>query len=215
MIKFDNVIFDFDGTIADTSEGIIETLRYTLEKMLGSSSEFSDETLSKFIGPALTDSFQKITGLTAEQAERAVEIYREHYVQGSIYKCKVFDGTEEILQLLNERKIKTGVASSKPHYQLVNVIEKLGLTKYFDVIDGARDDINSNKADGIRRATTGQNPIMVGDSVYDIFGANAVGIPCIALGYGFGDNEEMKGYAPAYFANSVEELKQILLQITE
>ena len=216
MKKYDNVIFDFDGTIADTSEGIMESLRHSFEVILGSSSQFSDETLSKFIGPALIDSYQKITGMTKSQAEQAVTVYRDYYTnKGAIYKSKVYDGNIEIFKMLKERGIKISVASSKPTAQLLSVIEYLGLTEYFDKIDGALDDENSNKADGIRRATVGKNPVMVGDSIYDILGAKNAGIDCVAVGYGFGDETEMKGYAPAYFANSVENLKEILLQITE
>lgn len=215
MGKIKNVIFDFDGTVADTSEGIIETLRYSLEQIIGSSDQFNHETLSKFIGPALTKSYMEITGLSAEQTARAIACYRQKYKQGAMYKSKTYDGNIEIFQILKKRGVKISIASSKPQEQLEKIIERLDLSQYFDIIAGALDDINSDKASVIRRGMLDSNAVMVGDSIYDILGAKAVGIPCIGVGFGFGDNDEMKGYAPAYFANSVQQLKEILLQITE
>ena len=215
MQKYKNVIFDFDGTIADTSEGVLQGVRYALDKINGSADKYTTAQLRGFIGPVLNSSFQKITKLTPQQTTKAIELYREKYISGAMFKCKLYDGMIEVFTALNARGVKISVASSKPHSQLLKVIEYLGLTKYFSAVVGALDDINNDKSYLINKATVATPAIMVGDSIYDIMGATKANIPCVAVGYGFGNIEEMKGYAPAYFAESVSKLKEILLQITE
>lgn len=211
-MRYDEIIFDFDGTLCDSSEGIIESVEYALGK-LGVPLP-PRKKLEGFIGPATYVSFQDITGLSPETAEKAVAYFREIYVPQNIYHCKLYGGMKELLSELKAAGAILAVASSKPQMPLDIVTEHLGIRGYFDKVIGADPLVkNSDKEALVCRAVVGKNPVMVGDAVFDVRAAKAAGIASVAAAYGFTDRETLSKENPDFIAESVTDLRKILLDL--
>ena len=96
MIK--TILFDFDGTLFDTGEGILRSVQYALEGF--GIHETDTARLRKFVGPPLLDSFSELYAMTPEQAQAAVARYRERYLPVGIYECTLYPGIPELLEQL-------------------------------------------------------------------------------------------------------------------
>ena len=186
------VLFDLDGTLTDSSEGILNSIRYMLEKKGLAISD--TETLRSFIGPPLADSLKALYGISEAEAQEAVESYREYYADQGIKQLTVYPGVEKMLTDLSE-DYSLAIATSKPEFFAEQVIENTGLTKYFTGIFGA--DLagdRSKKADVIKYALEqleGETAVMVGDRKFDILGAKDNQLKSIGVLYGFGDRQEL------------------------
>ena len=210
-MRYDGVIFDFDGTLADTSEGVLASVEYSLEKI---GVPVPDRSILRgFIGPALYDSYINIIGLNEEDALKAVEHYREVYVPKNVYRLRLFDGIKEMLTLLKKEGIVLSVASSKPYPQLLKAIGSVGISELFDQIIGPDPSVTTNnKEDYFRRALLTENTVVVGDAIFDIDGAHKAGLPVIAVTYGFGKEEDLIAHNPDYTVSSVQELTKFLTE---
>ncbi|MGH1832369.1 HAD-IA family hydrolase [Enterococcus gilvus] len=186
------VLFDLDGTLTDSSEGILNSIRYMLEKKGLAISD--TETLRSFIGPPLADSLKALYGISEAEAQEAVESYREYYADQGIKQLTVYPGVEKMLTDLSV-DYSLAIATSKPEFFAEQVIENTGLTKYFTGIFGA--DLagdRSKKADVITYALEqleGDTAVMVGDRKFDILGAKDNQLKSIGVLYGFGDRQEL------------------------
>ena len=186
------VLFDLDGTLTDSSEGILNSIRYMLEKKGLAISD--TETLRSFIGPPLADSLKALYGISEAEAQEAVESYREYYADQGIKQLTVYPGVEKMLTDLSE-DYSLAITTSKPEFFAEQVIENTGLTKYFTGIFGA--DLagdRSKKADVIKYALEqleGDTAVMVGDRKFDILGAKDNQLKSIGVLYGFGDRQEL------------------------
>lgn len=209
-MRFDGVIFDFDGTLADTSEGVLESVEYALKKV--GSPAFPREVLKGFIGPSLFISFQRITGLNPETAELAVQYYRETYSREGIFKLKLYGGMRELLDELKARGVKISVASAKPQVSLDVVVKHLNLETAFDKVVGPSLAVKSDdKKELVAAARLTEKTVMVGDAIYDIRAAKETGVASVVALYGFGDREDLLNENPDFTAESVADLKRILL----
>lgn len=216
MAKFDCVLLDFDGTVADTSEGIFEGIRYGI-RMEGLPMP-SPESMKTFIGPPLNEGFRNHFPEASDgQIEMMIIHYRAKYSVSGYYKFKLFDGMEDLLLTLRENGIKTGVATSKPQVFMDHIAKTCDLEKYFDVIVGAESDkLDAGKKDIIEKAFNSlkvhgcEKPVMVGDTKFDIIGAREAGVPSIAVTFGFGSVDEMIVNGANYVAKNCEEIKNIV-----
>lgn len=217
MSNFDAVLFDFDGTVADTGEGVFLCVRYAIDAH--GLEQPSDEDIRKFIGPPMIISYHTLyPQLSDDEVQSLMQSYREKYAEVGLYKYKLYDGITELLKKLNENGIKTAVASSKPQEALENIIKVSGIDKYFDCIVGAdRNYTDSDKAtiveEAIKRTgvTDKSRVLMVGDRKYDIVGAHKAGIACAAVLFGYGSQEEFDEYRADYVVNSFKEVEKIVL----
>ena len=217
MSNFDAVLFDFDGTVADTGEGVFLCVRYAIDAH--GLEQPSDEEIRKFIGPPMIVSYHTLyPHLSDDEVQSLMQSYREKYAEVGLYKYKLYDGITELLKKLNENGIKTAVASSKPQEALENIIKVSGIDKYFDCIVGAdRTYTDSDKAtiveEAIKRTgvTDKSRVLMVGDRKYDIVGAHKAGIACAAVLFGYGSQEEFDEYRVDYVVNSFKEVEKIVL----
>lgn len=217
MSNFDAVLFDFDGTVADTGEGVFLCVRYAIDAH--GLEQPSDEDIRKFIGPPMIVSYHTLyPQLSDDEVQSLMQSYREKYAEVGLYKYKLYDGITELLKKLNENGIKTAVASSKPQEALENIIKVSGIDKYFDCIVGAdRNYTDSDKAtiveETIKRTgvTDKSRVLMVGDRKYDIVGAHKAEIACAAVLFGYGSQEEFDEYRADYVVNSFKEVKKIVL----
>lgn len=217
MSNFDAVLFDFDGTVADTGEGVFLCVRYAIDAH--GLEQPSDEDIRKFIGPPMIVSYHTLyPQLSDDEVQSLMQSYREKYAEVGLYKYKLYDGITELLKKLNKNGIKTAVASSKPQEALENIVKVSGIDKYFDCIVGAdRNYTDSDKAtiveEAIKRTgvTDKSRVLMVGDRKYDIVGAHKAGIACAAVLFGYGSQEEFDEYRADYVFNSFKEVEKIVL----
>jgi phosphoglycolate phosphatase len=202
------ILFDLDGTLTDSGEGIINCAILALNHF---GLPVPDrETLRVFVGPPLDETFMKF-GVPADQTDEAIRVYRSRYTTVGKFENIPYPGIEELLQKLSENGHKLYVATSKPEAMSIEILEKFGLAKYFTLICGATlDGSRSKKADIIsyllEKAGGAENAIMVGDRKHDILGAHAVGIPATGVLYGYGDRAELEGAGATYIAETVENI---------
>lgn len=217
MSELKYILFDLDGTLTDPGEGITNSVAYALKKY---GIDVPDRaSLYPFIGPPLYESFEVFYGFSREQAEEAVEYYREYYRDKGIYENRVYDGIPEVLGALRDKGYKLVLATSKPEQFAKQILEHFHLDGYFTVTAGA--DMAGNrvrKADVISHALElcGAEPeecIMVGDREHDVKGAAEFDIPCIGVLFGYGSREELEGCGARWIAKTPENITDIMEQI--
>lgn len=184
------LIFDFDGTLADSSEGIFHTALYTVRK-LGVEREYSEEELRRFVGPPLRQCFVVAFGLDESLLDEAIEIYRKEYDEHGRYMMHLYPGMKETLISLKERGIKLGVATFKSEALVKICLEYLGIADLFDSIHGSSLSEDMTKGDIIKLALADlksdkSDTLMIGDTISDQKGAEEAGIKFVAVTYGFG-----------------------------
>ena len=197
MIKIINtVLFDLDGTLSDSFEGIANSIFYALDK-LGIPAPPSD-SLTSFVGPPLFAEFKRRFGMNDATSREAVRLYREYYPQKGIFEQTPIAGAEEMLKALHDGGITLCLATSKPQEYAEKILELFKFENFFDYIVGATFDGKiSAKADVIALALeiTGakpENTLMVGDRFYDVEGAHACGVRCVGVLCGFGTRGELE-----------------------
>ena len=209
------ILFDLDGTLTDSGEGIIHCAQQTLE-YFGLPIP-SKHALRVIVGPPLRDSFLRF-GIPENKLDEAVEIYRKHYVHHGKYENFPYPGIETLLQRLKEDGHHLYVATSKPEAMSIDILEYFGLAKYFDIICGAASDHSRNtKAKVIDHLLHQLQPInstliMVGDTIYDIEGAHELNLPAIGVTWGYGVVEDMMNAGAEGIASSMDELYLLLTQ---
>ena len=204
MAKFNYVIFDFDGTVADTGEGILRSLQYSFEAMGDPIPDLGD--LKKFIGPPVYYSYTTFYKVSEDKVDLYIKKYRERYSEKGIYESKVYEGLKELVISLKEKGVKVGIASSKPERLIYAVSDYLEITSLFDAIVGVKSDNSkhSTKAGLITQAMTDMGAenkdkvLMIGDRCFDIDGAHEAGIKCCGALWGFGSEEEFKAHNAEY-----------------
>ena len=215
--RYENVLFDLDGTITDPAEGILNSIRHSLT-YYPEITVPNREILEKFIGPPLWESYVKYCGMDKQTAEEAVEHYREYFRPTGIFENKLYDGIPQLLKALKESGIKVRLATSKPDIFARQILEHFGITEYFTSIQGsALDGSLIKKEDVIAKiiteteGITASNTVMIGDTAFDIIGARANGIPAIGVCYGYGVPSEMAESGAFMIVKTVGELEKILL----
>ena len=208
--------FDLDGTLTDSSEGIINSIRYALEK---NGYPIPDKTeLLKFIGPPLADSFASYLNLPKDQVRCVSDAYREYFAAKGLFENHVYDGAESMLAKLKRSGAKLVLTTSKPEKFARQILKHFELDKYFEHVVGATLDGNLGyKSDIIKKALKDleikdhQQVIMIGDREYDIIGANDSRIDSIGVLYGFGKREELIQAGATRIAESTEEVVNYIL----
>ncbi len=211
---FNAVLFDFDGTIADTGEGIFKSIQSAVAAM--GFEPLDESTLRTFIGPPARDSFSRVLGLDDEKSTEAVKKYREAYSESGIFALRLYDGTEELFRTLRTSGVFVGVCSSKPEPFIRRILAHLGFEDIIDVIASpASDTRDESKAMLIERAaaTLGVDKdrvLMVGDRHFDIDGANLAGVTSVGVTYGYGSKTELEEAGATHIAKNVAELYKII-----
>ncbi len=210
---FDAVLFDLDGTLTDSGEGIIKSAWYALEHF--GIPLPSWEEMRVFVGPPLWDTFEKF-GIAKEDTDEAVRIFRSRYVPIGKYENTPYPGIAELLQNLKNLNIKLYVATSKPEVTAVDILGHFDLAKFFDGIYGA--DLEKNRtskeavieyllADVLPAGKT----LMVGDTEFDIIGAKYHGIPAVGVAWGYGKVEDMEQAGAAAIVDSAQSLFEYIV----
>ena len=212
MLRYDTVIFDLDGTLTNSEKGITTCAAYALKKM--GRQVPPPETLRKFIGPPLAESFSMYCGMNAEDTEKAVKLYRERYIPVGWAENQVYPGIRSLLKMLKQEGAQVLIATGKPQEPSERIISHFRLEKYIDGIAGPREnEPYGGKNMLIRRVLEGrtyQNAVMIGDRSSDVTGAKKAGIEGIGVTYGFGEKDEFDGLQ-CDTAHSVEQLSMLLM----
>lgn len=217
--KYKYFLLDFDGTVANTGVGITKAVAYAL-KYYGIVIEDLN-TLTDFIGPPLSDSFQKYFGFSKEQGDEAVVKYREYYAPYGLYESELYEGIIDLLDKVTKAGGKIVLATSKPEESARKLLEYFKANTYFELIAGASQDLSMHKkADVIRYAMNKINipkeqAIMIGDREQDVFGAKENGLPCVGVLYGFGTRDELKNAGADYIVEDMKELTNLLMAMCD
>lgn len=206
------ILFDLDGTLTDSGEGIINCAIPALEHF--GITPPSKEEMRVFVGPPLHETFIKF-GVPADKTDEAIEVYRQRYIPIGIFENKLYSGIPELLASLVNREHKLYVATSKPEFMTRQILERFALTQYFTGICGASTDSSRNTKEAVIEYLLEQHGrqedmVMVGDTIYDIRGAAFHGIPAIGVSWGYGKVEDMKKEGAVAIAHSTQELLDIL-----
>ena len=206
------ILFDLDGTLTDSGEGIMNCAQLALE-YYGIHVENRDD-LRVFVGPPLQKTFCEF-GVPEEEVYNAIDIYRSRYIPIGKYENTPYPGIRELLERLRADGHKLYVATSKPETTSLEILDHFDMTKYFDLVCGASFDVSRHsKAKVIEHLLeqTGRYPdtIMVGDTAFDVLGAKEHGIPTIGVSWGYGLMEDMVQAGAAGIAHTMEELYDLL-----
>ncbi|MCM1364432.1 MAG: HAD hydrolase-like protein [Faecalibacterium sp.] len=216
MNRYDYVIFDFDGTVTDTGEGILKSLQYSFTANGRPAPDLKD--LKKFIGPPIHYSYVNFYDISEEEVGEYIKKYRERYRAKGIYECYIYDGMRELIESLRENGVKIGIASSKPIKLIYDVMNHLGITDLFDAVSGVQfDDSNHiGKTDLVLdsmkqlNVTDKRKVLMVGDRYFDIDGAAGAGVDSCGVLFGYGSKEEFEEHNATYIVAKADEIKNIV-----
>lgn len=215
MAQFTHIIFDLDGTLTDNTRGINNSLKFALQQMQVDVPDA--DVLKSMIGPPLQWGFKNVLAMNERNTQLAVEYFRSYYAEHGWHENEPYSGIMELLAELDAQGKKMYVATAKFETFAQRIINHFEMDKYILQVKGA--DYNGKKAekDGIITSVLEENRIspsdeivMVGDTIYDIAGGIKNKITTVAVGYGFGKEEDLRAAGPNYFANDVEELFEFL-----
>ena len=215
MARYKYVLFDFDGTLYNTYDGITKGYQLTLKAILGQ--DHPPDDFLCCIGPPLIDTFRVRFGMDEETTERAVECYRSRYRTVGLYECYMYDGMEQTLRRLRDAGCTLAVASSKPSDIIDLTMRHYGTRDYISMISGLRDDADaSTKTQVIERVierygADKRDVVMVGDRFYDAEGARNAGVDFIAALFGFSEPHEFDPYDVALFAEHPQQIADFIL----
>lgn len=196
MIKY--VLFDLDGTLVDTSEGILESIRLAVEEL--GIDNINAEDMIRFIGPPLKTAFIEFCGMSSEQAEEVSKVFRKYYNEKGKFACALYPQMRETLSELKQCGYTLVVATSKPTVFAMDILKYLKIEHFFDEIVGSNmDNTRSAKHEVIQYILDKYNVrnldqvVMIGDKSQDLIGAEKCRIHGIGVTYGFGTYEELAG----------------------
>lgn len=207
------LLFDFDGTLYDTVEGIAKSAQYALGKL---GIEAGTDELRCFAGPPLVDKFMEMFGFSYEKAFEARGLFQERYIPVGVYESRAFPGMNAFLARLREKGFTLAVATSKPQTLCEQLLDRSGMRDCFSVVCGSGLAGNNNSkqeivervvaALGARKADC----VLVGDTKYDVAGAHAAGVACIGVRYGYAAPGELEEAGADAVVSDLAELEKLL-----
>ncbi|MBL7969909.1 MAG: HAD hydrolase-like protein [Prolixibacteraceae bacterium] len=215
-MSFTHILFDLDGTLIDSRQGIGNSLRYALRQM--HIDGYSEEIRDQFIGPPLQDGFKRLFGLNDRHTEQAVEHFRAYFGEKGWCENEAYHGISELLEELHLSGKRVYVATSKYEKYAQMIVRHLEFDRYIDDLIGAEQSgKQSSKGELItgllnrNQISASASVVMIGDTHYDLIGAKENEISSIAVAYGFGTTESINACNPDYLVGSVDELAEVLL----
>ena len=209
-MKYQNILFDLDGTLTDPKVGITKSVAHALA-YFGITVEDTD-TLTDFIGPPLAFTFAKNYGFDDAQCTKAIEVYREYFSVTGKFENEVYPFTRDMLEYAKKAGLNLFIATSKPEIFARDILEHFSLSKYFTDIVGIAMHEEKVEKDVIvgrvidRYSLDKDKTLMVGDRMFDIDGAHKNGIECAAVLFGYGNREEFLQYKADYIIDTNEDL---------
>lgn len=219
-ISQEYIFFDLDGTLTDSQEGILTSLKKGLESV-GISK--TDDELRVFIGPPLYEIYRKGFHLSNEDTEKAIREFRNYYSTKGLFENRLYDGIKDVLERAKSAGKRLVVATSKPEDFAIRILEHFEVAEYFDFICGSSmDESRTDKAEVIRYALKrcgfsvsgtaySREVLMVGDRYTDVKGAADFGIKTCYVLFGYGNKEEAEKSGAEYVVGTVKELGDFLV----
>ena len=217
--SYDIIAFDLDGTLSDPAAGLVEGFVYAFRKM---GIDYGErESLKRVIGPPLIETWMPEFGLSYDEAERAVILFREYYNIYGWWDNKMYPGIPELLAELKQRGKTVVLTTSKPEDTALDVLSLFDIRKYFDFVGGAsshktrerKSEVIDYVLDYVGIGTSPEaraRVILVGDRVYDAKGAAECGIDSVGVLWGHGSLEEISSSGFTYTAESPEDVLEIV-----
>lgn len=216
MKLYNLIIFDVDGTLLDTSEGIISSVKYTINK--GGLTELDNSVIKTFIGPPIKESLERIYGLDEVDSTKLTKIFRERYKDYDLLKARPYDGILDLFNYISKLRIKIGIATYKRQDYAENIVKHFGFSQYTDMIFGSDDNNKMRKRDIIDKCiktaefTDCNTVLMIGDSESDAVGAKLLGVDFLGVTYGFGfrTKEEIYKSGAVYAADNANDIANFI-----
>ncbi|KOF56954.1 hypothetical protein AGR56_10145 [Clostridium sp. DMHC 10] len=217
MYKY--ILFDLDGTLTNSKEGITKSVQYALNKFNISVQDLN--SLEKFIGPPLKDSFMEYYDFDENKADEAVKYYREYFSEKGLFENEIYPNIESMLSKLKDAGLHLIVATSKPTVFSEKILDHFNLAKFFDAIVGSTLDGSRSKKSDVIKFVLKKNKInpnealMIGDREHDIIGAAKNNITSMGVTYGFGSHSELKKAGAAYVVDTVNEIAEKIISLNK
>lgn len=213
-LNYHTILWDFDGTLVDTSPGIMACICHACAQL--KQPEPEETVLRQFIGPPLYDSFQAYLGYSPPLAEEATRIYRQYYEKDGLYQAHIYPGMKELLEDLCSQGVRHAVTTLKPENTARQLLDYFDIAQYFTVCEGADPSKMKSRtktqiaADTLKRLGVEDKTqaILIGDTAFDERGARENGIGFVAAAYGFGFSTPPDCL---FYAESVGALRDFLL----
>ena len=208
MIK--NILFDFDGTLADTAQGIVETLRESFVR-LGRPVPKEEEMVAT-IGRPLWKAFQTLGKMTDDEAHRAVDIYGGLFMKYEIPNIRMFPGVAAMLEQLAERGIRMAIVTSRDRHSLDLILQNNGIDKYFETEVTVDDHLTPKPAPDMvlalleRMEIQADETLVVGDTTFDIEMGNRAGCRPCAVTWGNHSREVLASVCPDMIIDELDSL---------
>lgn len=216
---YNNILFDFDGTVFDTLNGIERSVKYALDK---NGIVLSVDSFRRFAGPPFKVIFKENYGFDDELIVKIIEAFREDYLPYGIYESSPFPGIAELLDELRQNGFKLAIATLKPRTMAVELLERSGLYGKFDVISGqiAEGIETLTKAEIVRGAmdmlgAAPEDTVLVGDTKYDVVGGHEAGLKVIGVRYGYAESGELENAGADIIVETLGDLKKLFLNHAE
>ena len=217
MSKYEAVLFDLDGTLLDTSEGIVKSVKETIEHF--DLVRLPDEELLKFIGPPIEWSFEGKCGVTGDRLTEVTKYFRDRYSNHNLLLAEPYEGIYDLLGYLNDNDIPVGIATYKKQDYAEKLLIAKGFDNYTDHIFGSDYGGKLLKKDIIKMCIDSlgigdvSKVLMVGDSSHDAGGAKLAGAPFAGVSYGFGfgpfGGEDINEFEHVFYAAKPMELTEL------
>jgi len=207
--SYKNIIFDADGTMIDTLDGIMQGFNVAMQKL--GKPLLSREEVKPFLGPTIMDTLQNTLNFTPTEAKQGMDYYREFYWDKGYAMCDFFDGIVPLIKELKAQGKSLSVATNKPQPFIDAILKEKGIYEYFDKVVGPElNDPSSDKTPLVKKAMTDTNAVMIGDRYVDINAAKAVGIDSIGVTWGSATEGEFQQFIPTYVVNTTQEILEIV-----
>ncbi|NKB91985.1 MAG: HAD hydrolase-like protein [Candidatus Nanopelagicales bacterium] len=217
MHPIDIVLIDLDGTISDSSPGMLTGFRKVFDRF--DMEQPSDESIRRHFGPPLAVTWREVYGMTDEQIVVGLEVYREYYHDVGMFENNLYDGVPELIKHLHAEGVTLSTATSKPEFSASRIIEHFGLREYFTFIGaadlaGTRDDksaVIAHTLENLQASSQTHNIVMMGDRRHDVEGAREHGIDTIGVLWGYGTADELSAAGAIALAETPPDAGDLLL----
>ena len=197
MHPVDIVLIDLDGTISDSSTGMLTGFRKVFDRF--DLEQPSDESIRRHFGPPLAVTWREVYGMTDEQIVVGLEVYREYYHDVGMFENNLYDGVPDLIKDLHAEGVTLSTATSKPEFSASRIVQHFGLREYFTFIGaadlaGTRDDksaVIAHTLENLQASSQTHSIVMMGDRRHDVEGARDHGIDTIGVLWGYGTAEEL------------------------
>jgi len=210
---YGSVFFDLDGTITASGEGCLNGVRYMFQRI--GAAENDENRLKAFIGPSVKRHLQRYYGFSEQETENAYKYYREYYTTKGIFENRLYEGIREAIENIRNSGKAVYVATSKPEYQAIQILERFDMLNLFSGVFAAKHEIGVFEKDEVLEGAVAalgdvKDAVMVGDRSYDILGGKHVGFDTVGVLYGYGDLNELTEAGCDYIVDSVQDLSELL-----